>query len=290
MFWFLYGIIRLLSLLPFKVIYLISDCLFPFVYYLARYRRKVVRKNLVSAFPEKDMAGIVKIEKRFYRFFIDMMLETIKEISANTESMKQRMTFGNMDLIYRHQKEGRSVMLMMAHYCNWEWNTVFCLDSPENYKGYPIYQRLTDSRFDKLMLRLRSRFGAITIEKDDLFREMVKMRQEGIHGIFGMISDQSPMAKYIRYRMPFLNQDTPVFLGTEQLARRFDYPVYYLNVKRIKRGFYHAEIEPVCLNPSQTSDYEITTLFMQRLEKSIHEQPEYWLWTHNRWKHARKDA
>lgn len=279
-----------MSFLPLKVMCLVSDLLFPVIYYLARYRRKVVRKNLTNAFPEKTASDIIKIEKRFYRYLGDLIFETFKQLNAGESEMIKRIKFENIDFLRKHAEEGRSVMLMSAHYCNWEWSSVISAYFKEHYKVYPIYQKLSNKHFDELMYRLRSRFGAVNIEKDSLFKIMHQMKSDNIAGIFGMISDQSPMEKNIRYRMDFLNQDTAVFLGTEQLAKRFDYPVYYLNVKRIKRGYYQAVIEPICLNPAKSAEYEITTLFMQKLEKIIQAQPEYWLWTHNRWKHARKDT
>jgi len=289
MFYVFYVLIWLLALLPLRVLYVLSDIFAIIAYDVVGYRRKVVRKNLTASFPEKCTHEILDIERKFYRFFADLMIETIKQIHAPQEEMKRRMTFENMDLVLRHAAEGKSVMLMTAHYCNWEWSSVISLHLPENYKAYPVYQQLNNKHFDRLMYTLRSRYGAVNVEKDDLFKQMLHMRKSGVHGVFGMISDQSPMAHYIRYRMKFLNQDTPVFMGTEQLSKKFNYPVYYLDIQRPRRGYYHCRIIPVCEDPQNSAEFEITTAFMKILEKTIQSRPELWLWSHNRWKHASKN-
>jgi KDO2-lipid IV(A) lauroyltransferase len=289
MFYVFYALIWLLALLPLSVLYVLSD-IFAFIAYgIVRYRRKVVRRNLVASFPDMSRSEITVIERRFYRFFADLMIETIRQLHASQKEMKRRMTFENMDLLLRHAYEGRSVMLMTAHYCNWEWTSVICLHLPEYYKAYPVYQQLNNKHFDRLMYTLRSRYGAVNVEKDDLLRQMLTMRKAGVHGVFGMISDQSPMAQHIRYRMNFLNQETPVFLGTEQLSKKFNYPVYYLDIQRPRRGYYHCIIRPLCENPQDAAEHEITTAFMKILESNIQIRPELWLWSHNRWKHARQN-
>lgn len=288
MYYIFYAFVWILSWLPMKVLYVLSDLLFYLVYYVVKYRRKVVRKNLSLSFPDLPFSEIIKTEKRFYRFFCDLMLETIRQIHASEKEMRSRMTFENMDLLTRHEAEGRSVMLMTAHYCNWEWTSVICMHLPDTFKAYPVYQKLSNTHFDKLMYRLRSRYGAVNVEKDELLRKIVDMRNLGISGVFGMISDQSPRHKHIRYRMNFLNQDTPVLLGTEQLARKYDFPVYYLDIQRVNRGHYHNVIRPISDEPQKTAGNEITNAFMSILEKNIVSGPQYWLWTHNRWKHAGK--
>ncbi len=289
MFYVFYALIWLLALLPLRVLYVLSDIFAIIAYYIVRYRRRVVRANLAASFPDKSLREIVLIERRFYRFFADLMIETIKQLHAPRDEMKRRVTFEHMDLLLRHVDEGRSVMLMTAHYCNWEWSSVICLHLPESYKAYPVYQQLNNKHFDRLMYTLRSRYGAVNVEKDDLLRQMLTMRKSGVHGVFGMISDQSPMAQHIRYRMQFLNQDTPVFLGTEQLSKKFNYPVYYLDIQRPRRGYYHCTIKTICEHPQIAAEYEITTAFMKILENNIQSRPELWLWSHNRWKHAKQD-
>ncbi len=290
MYYIFYALIWTISWLPMRVLYVLSDLMFPLIYHVARYRRKVVRRNLVNAFPDYSSKQITETEKKFYHYFCDLMVEIIRQLHAPKKEMKKRMNFENLDLLIRHAEEGKSVMIMMGHYCNWEWNVVFSLFMPGWIQSSPIYQRLKNKRFDRLMLRLRSRYGAINIERNNLIRSILEMKEKGVTGVFGMIADQSPKARHIRYRMQFLNQDTPVFLGTEQLARKYGYPVYYLDVKRVKRGYYHGTFLPITTDPAATEEHEITTRFMQMLEQSIQERPEFWLWSHNRWKHSKKAA
>ena len=290
MFYIFYAVIWVVSWLPMKALYVLSDMIFPLIYHVAGYRKKVVRKNLINSFPEKSLKEIMKIERKFYHYFCDLMLETIRQLHAPKAEMKKRMVFENLELLTAQAEEGKSVMLMTAHYCNWEWLSIISTYLPSDFKAYPAYQQLQNKHFDKLMLDLRNRYGAVSVEKDDLVRMMLNMRKEGKKGVFGMISDQSPMARFIRFRLEFLHQDTPVFLGTEQLAKKYDYPVFYLDIQRVKRGYYKAVVEPLSLNPTATAEHEITIAFMHRLEKDIHARPEFWLWSHNRWKHSKKTA
>lgn len=290
MYYIFYALIWTVSWLPMRVLYVISDLIYPLVYHIARYRRKVVRRNLVNSFPEYSLKKVIGIEKKFYHFFCDLMMEIIRQLHISEEEMKKRITFENLDLMFENGKSGKSVMLMTGHYCNWEWASKICMHSPDDFPTRPVYQKLKDKHFDHLMLKLRNRFGAISIEKNNLIRMMVDMKTSGEKGVFGMISDQSPKVRNIRYRMTFMNQDTPVFLGTEQLAKKYGYPVYYLDIRRVKRGYYHAVVKPIALDPAKTEEYEITRTFMQMLEQNILEQPWFWLWSHNRWKHSKKVA
>lgn len=200
------------------------------------------------------------------------------------------MVFSGEEQMMAELTRGRSAMLMTGHYCNWEWALSVSFYTPEDAEVYPVYQQLNNPDFNRLMLEIRSNLGGVCIEKNELVRSMFRMRKEGNKGIFGMISDQSPMAQFIRFRMNFLNQDTPVFLGTEQLARKYDCPVFYLDIQRVKRGYYKCQVIPVTLEPAATNEYEITSSFMHLLEGSIRRQPEFWLWSHNRWKHSNKES
>jgi KDO2-lipid IV(A) lauroyltransferase len=205
------------------------------------------------------------------------------------KEIQRRMTFGNLEEILEQNKQGKSVMIMTAHYGNWEWTLAFKLFSQENYPSNPIYKRLRNSRFDKLIYQLRSKYGADLIEKNDLLRVMFRLKKEKEVGNFWMISDQTPNGRNLHYWTSFLHQDTPAITGTEQLARKFDYPVFYADIKRIKRGYYHCEFIPVSLEPTKTGEFEITEKYMKLLQKSIEAHPEFWLWSHKRWKFQRKN-
>ena len=282
----LVAFLRLLSRLPMGVLYFFSDLLFPLVYYVVRYRRKVVHSNLLRSFPEKSLKEINRIERTFYQYMCDLMMETVRQGSITQDEIYRKMTFSDYDELLELLQQGRSVMLMMGHYCNWEWALAGDSYLPEGVAIYPIYQKLNNKIFDEYMMQNRTRLGGKCIEKDDLIRTMVKMRDNGTCGIFAMISDQSPMKKFIRHRTHFLHQDTPVFLGTEQLARKYDYPVFFLDMEYLGRGRYHGKIIPIALKPKECPEYEITNRFMQMLEATIQRQPAYWLWTHKRWKHS----
>ncbi|OJV38637.1 MAG: hypothetical protein BGO29_15855 [Bacteroidales bacterium 36-12] len=289
MFYIFYAFIWLLSWLPLNVLYVLSDIMYFVIYYVAGYRRKVVRRNLINSFPDYSTEKIINIEKKFYRYFSDLMVEIIRQLNAPASDMKRRMTIENLELINKQAARGQSVMLMYAHYGNWEWSSTLCLSLPDHYKAFPVYRKLKNTHFDQLMIRLRNRYGAESIEKDSLVRKIWQIKQTGESGIFGMISDQTPRWKNIRCWMTFLNQDTPVFLGTEQLAKKYNYPVFYLDIQPIKRGYYKANIIPIALDPANTEEFEITTKFMRILEERINEKPEYWLWTHKRWKHKKNN-
>jgi KDO2-lipid IV(A) lauroyltransferase len=281
------ALIRLLSHVPLRILYVVSDVmLFPLLYSLVRYRRKVVRRNLLRSFPGKSIQEVRRIERRFYRFFGDVLMETLRQYSMPEDEMRRRVVFHNDEIIQEFLKKGRTVMLMTGHYCNWEWSFSYHLHTPPNVAVCAVYQQLNNRHFDQFMLALRSRMGGHLIEKNDLLRTMHRHRTDAVTAVYGMISDQSPQRQFIRYRLNFLNQETPVFLGTEQLARKYDYPVFYIDIQRIKRGVYQCNAVPVELEPSKSAEFAITNRFMQLLETSIHRQPEYWLWSHNRWKHS----
>ena len=290
MFNILYAFIWLITWLPLRVLYLFSDLFFLIIYYIAGYRKKVVRTNLVNSFPKKTKKEILRIERRFYRYFCDLFVETLYEMHMSQKEILRRIDLGNVDPILEQYKNGKSVMLMTAHYGNWEWASALSLILPNENPLHSIYKQLTSSKFDSLMFELRSKFTGKNIEKKDLLRIIVRMKNEGKVAMFGMISDQTPTGNSIHYWTHFLNQDTPVLLGTEQLAKKFDYPVFYLHINRIKRGYYKCDYHLISLEPKQTNEFEITETYMRILEKEIESAPQYWLWTHRRWKYQRNNS
>ena len=287
MFYILYAFLWLITWIPLRLFYIVSDISFPVVYYLVRYRRGVVRMNIEKSFPEKTEKERREIEIKFYRFFCDLFVEIIYEMHVSEKEIHRRMTYGNLPAILEQNALSKSVMIMTAHYGNWEWTLAFALFSPENYPSNPIYKRLRNSHFDKLTYQLRSKYGAKLIEKKDLLRVMFRLQKGKEVANFWMISDQTPNNHSIHYWTNFLNQDTPAIVGTEQLARKFDYPVFYADITRIKRGYYHCEFIPISLEPTKTKEFEITENYMRLLEKSIEAHPEFWLWSHRRWKFQR---
>ncbi len=286
MYYLFYAFAWLIAWLPLRVLYLLSDICFLILYYLVGYRKKVVRTNLEKSFPEKTKGERQRIEHRFYRYFCDLFVETIKLMHMSPRQMNKRMKYINGEIIAEQYARGKSVMLMTSHYGNWEWTSSFSLFYPDK-PVYQVYRQLKNRNFDRFMYLLRIHFGAKNIEKKSTLRKMLQLRKEGRLCMFGMLSDQTPSPANIHYWTNFLNQNTPAITGTEQLARKFDYPVVYISVTRQKRGYYHCELIPISLNSAETEEFEITEKYTRMLEEAIRKAPEYWLWTHKRWKHAR---
>ena len=287
MYYFLYILVWIITWLPLCLLYVLSDILFPIVYYIVRYRRKVVKINLLNSFPNKTEKEILQIERRYYHFFCDLFVETFYEMHLSEKEIRRRVTYGNLDAILEQFVKGKSVMMMTAHYGNWEWPSALSLYLPKEFPLYGIYKKLRNKKFNTLIFTLRSKFGGIPIEKREILRFMLNLKKEKKTGNFWMISDQTPNGQYIHYWTKFLNQDTPALTGTEQLARKFDYPVFYVEITCTKRGYYHCEFIPISLESAQTNEFEITEKYMQLLQKTIEAKPEYWLWSHRRWKHTR---
>jgi len=277
--------IYLLSLLPFRVLYLVSDIFFVFLYHVIGYRRKVVFTNLKNSFPEKSDAELNAICKDFYRYFCDLFLETFKTLTISRRSMLRHCTMdpAAAGLFSRFAAAGQSIIIVMGHKGNWEWaGNTFSLCC--SHQLYVIYHPLSNSWFNKLVIRMRTRFGTKLIVMKDTFRDMVNNRNELNATAF--IADQAPSPEKAWW-MSFLNQDTPVFMGTEKIALKMKYPIVYVSVKKIKRGYYTLTADVLKVPPYATSEGEITAAHTQRLESDIIGQPETWLWTHRRWKHKR---
>lgn len=285
-FYFFYVIALLFSLLPLRVLYLFSDICRFFIYYVLRYRRDTVSKNLRNAFPEKSEREIKKIEKGFYKHFCDLFIEGYYSLLVSKRRAKKLVTYKNTELINRYCDEGKSVIVTGGHYCNWELLNLFSLYS--KHPVYGAYKPINDKRFESFINRSRERFGAIPVPMHDVARMALKMSQEKKPFFLGLISDQTPAKGDIRYWTTFLNQDTPVFLGTEKIARKTNQPVFFCNMRKVSRGRYEVELELLCENPKETKPYEITEMHVKALERLICEAPQYWLWSHRRWKHKRE--
>ena len=281
--------LKLLSYIPFGVLYVLSDCLFYPLYYIVRYRRKVVRKNLIESFPEKSEQEIKRIEKEFYRFFVDQVLESCKMMTISPEEISRRMKFTNVEAANAVFRKGKSIALYMGHYGNWEWVPSIPLCLEKNVMAVQIYHKLSNENMDRLMLNNRERLGAISVEMRKTARFITDMVQNGKVGIVGFIADHSPRKKDARHFLSFLNHDAPVLTGTEKVIKHYNFEAWFLNVKRIKRGFYEAELVRLHENPKELPDFELTSLYFQMLEKMIVSQPELYLWTHNRFKYAKRE-
>ncbi len=278
-----------ISLFPLKLLYVLSDGLFYLVYYVVRYRRPLVRKNLTSSFPDKSEGEIVKIEKGFYSWFCDYIVETLKLFTMSKEQMCRRMVFRNTEAIEKAVAEGRSCAVYLGHYGNWEWISSLPLWVSDKATCLQIYHVLENKAFEALFLRVRSRMGSDSIPMEDTLKSIIRRKAEGQRMVIGFIADQVPLWNSIHYWSNFLHHDTPVFTGTERIAKHQDMAVFYLDVTRPKRGYYEAEFKLVSDKIQEEPKFAVTESYMKLLEATIRRAPQYWLWSHNRWKRTHEE-
>lgn len=286
-YYILYGIVFLFSLLPMWLHYCFSDLLYVIIYRIIRYRRTIVRKNLCNSFPEKSKKELRYIEHRFYAFFCDYIVENIKLLTMRKSNLMRRMTFEGLDEVNQSFKEHDLVFIYLGHYCNWEYVASLQWWVPKDIHCAQLYSSLKSYAFDRLFYHIRSRYGGENIKKNESMRHIVAYRQRHEKAIIGFISDQTPRWINIHKWLDFLHQDTPVFTGTERIAKKVNAAVYYGEMSRVKRGYYKCRFRLMTNDASSMKDEQLTTSYMHLLEQSIQRGPYYWLWTHNRWKRQR---
>lgn len=284
-----YAIWYLLSLLPFWVHYLFSDFIYLILYKLVGYRKRVVRENLAISFPEKSKEELKRIERGFYHFLGDYLAESVKLMTISKRSLRRRLVFKNTEAIEECIESGQSCAVFLGHYCNWEWITSLPLWVTPKAQCGQIYHPIENKDFDRLFLRLRQRLGAVCIPMQDTLRKILEFRQAGQPVVIGYISDQKPHWVNIHHWVDFLHHDTPVLTGTERIARRMNHAVFYLDVRRLRRGYYEAEFKLITREPQQMPEFKLTDIYYQMLEESIRQAPEFWLWSHNRWSRTREE-
>jgi KDO2-lipid IV(A) lauroyltransferase len=248
-----------------------------------------VRKNLADSFPEKSAEELRKTEKAFYHWFCDYIVETIKLISISKKELQRRMVFKGMEIVDEMIENGQSCAMYLGHYCNWEWVSSFPLWASPKAKCGQIYHPLENKDFDKLFLRSRERLGSMCIAMQDTLREVMRFKKENKPIMIGYISDQKPFWINIHHWVDFLNHDTPVLTGTERIARKMHQAVFYVDMHRVRRGYYEAEFKLMSLEPQNLKEFELTDMYFSLLEKSIRRAPEFWLWSHDRWKRTREE-
>ena len=280
--------LKLLSYIPFRVLYILSDGLFYLLYYLIGYRRKIVRRNLTESFPDKSKEEIVHIEKEFYHFFTDMIFESCKLASISREEIRRRMKFINVEAVNTVLTQGQNAAIYLGHYGNWEWASSMPLWLNKDVTGAQIYHKLRNKTFERLMLHIRERMGAACVDMHKTARYVTELANNHKVCTIGFIADQSPRLRESRHFLTFLHHKTPVLTGTEKIIKHYRYSAWYLDVRRIKRGYYEAEFIQMHDNPRSLPDFELTALYFHYLEQAIIRQPELYLWTHNRFKHAEK--
>ncbi|WP_294586290.1 lysophospholipid acyltransferase family protein [uncultured Phocaeicola sp.] len=284
----LFFLLYLLSLLPMRLLYLLSDGLFFPLFHVVKYRRKVVEKQLDECFPEKSMQERRAIERQFYHFFCDYLVEVIKLFSISKEEMMRRMKFFGIEQVREELKDKKFCFLYLGHYCNWEYIASLSYWLPEIHCGQ-IYHRIYNQAFDDLFLKLRGQFGGESILMKDTLRRILTLRGQEKKVMIGFISDQLPKWENMNHWTTFLNHDTSFFIGAERIAKQVDAALYYVDVERVKRGYYQVTFRLMTLHPKEYPDYELTDQYARLLEKSIRHQPAYWLWTHKRWKRTKEE-
>lgn len=279
-----YLVIIPISLLPFPLLYLLSDFLFIVFYSILGYRKKIVVGNISNSFPEKSKQEINEITKLFYRHFCDVIVESLKSFTISDAQISKRMILKNPELLNRYYDNKQSIILAGGHYNNWEWIAV-ALDKQMKHQSIAIYKTLSNKFFDEKMRSTRGKFGLLMVSTKLVAETFSKFKNELTATIFAI--DQSPSNPKKCYWMNFLNQDTPVLFGTEKFAKDYNQPVLFGTITKVKRGFYQIEFKTVTDTPNATAHGEITETTTKLLEAEIIKAPQYWLWTHRRWKHKR---
>lgn len=285
----IYAILYVHALLPLRVLYILSDILYIPVYYIVRYRRKVVRTNLKNSFPEKSKKELLEIEHQFYHHFCDYFVETIKLLHITDEEIKERINFKNIELVDDLMKDGNSAIMYLGHYGNWEWVPSITLHVNKDTLLGQIYRPLKNKAFDNIFLKIRSRFGSVSISKNNTLRSIIQYKQSGQKVLIGFMSDQTPAWNNIHYWTTFMNQDTPVFTGVERISKQTGFSITYLDIKKVARGKYDCEVKLISAKPKEEPEFAITERYIREMEKTILHNPAYWLWTHKRWKHKKED-
>ncbi|KAA1243971.1 lysophospholipid acyltransferase family protein [Aquimarina sp. RZ0] len=278
-----YPFLWMISKLPWRIFYYFSSCIYVLIYHVIGYRKKSVTENLTLVFPEKSKSEINKIRKAFYKHMCDMFLEMIKSISITDKELLERFKITNIHTLKSLESNNKSIVVLMAHYASYEWSTVTQL--LVDYPTVGIYKQLKNKYFDRLAHRIRKRFNARLIASHNAMNEITKDKTNGRLCSYGMISDQSPRIEKAMFWTDFMGIKVPAYLGAEVLAKRLDMPVVYLQVEKIKRGHYKAQFIPITENPKNCEDFYIVKTYLSLLEKQIRKAPEYYLWTHRRWKH-----
>lgn len=270
------------SLLPIQILYLISKIIRFIVYDILCYREKVVIDNIQNTFIEKSQTEVIKLKNNFYDYFFELIVEIIKLLSISKDELNKRFTFSNINVIKQALKQNKSVIVVVGHYGNWEW----ALRSASNLidtKIIGVYKRINNTIFEWLLLKIRSNTNVLPVEIKSLSRELVNNNEKKIYAI---VADQSPTLEQSNVRINFLNRDTLVYTGVEKISKKYNMPVFYLNIKLTSKGYYESTFEEINSKNINGKKLEITKEFFSKLENQIKSEPRLWLWSHKRWKHT----
>lgn len=292
-FWAIYGVWYGLSLLPMWLHYLFSDILFLITAYVLRYRRRVINKNLRNAYPDKTGKELKKLRIQFYRHFCDLLVETIKYTSITDRNIMRRMPFKNTEQVAEILNGGQSVALLLGHYGNWEWASSLVLWlrpllANTTVMGQ-IYHPLENEVINRVVLKTRSHMGSDNVSMKETLRWIMSSKRDGHPSILGYINDQVPTWHSIHHWLTFLNQETPVFTGIERIVHGQNQAAVYLDVRRVGRGRYECEFKVITREPETMGQFELTGTYFKLMEQTINRAPQYWLWSHNRWKRTREE-
>lgn len=286
-----YGIIWLLSWLPLTVLYIFSDICYFFIWYIIPYRKKLVYKNLSVSFPEKSAPELRIIAKKFYTNLCDNFIESLAAIHLSEKEHLKRYKLKNVELLNDLYSAGKDVLLMSAHYGNWEWLSLFPLYF--NFRTYAIYKILHNKYYDRIFSNLRSKYGVIAVSKEKAYRSLLEYKKTGdkIPMLAFLLGDQRPRWQEVQHWIRFMNQDTSVMSGPEKIAMKFNMAVVFIRHDKLRRGYYESEFILLASEAINTKPFEITEKYYQTLENIIRENPGEYLWSHNRWKHSiKKDS
>lgn len=280
-----FPILWIISILPFRIFYWFSDLIYLMVYRIIGYRKKTVRENMALALPHLSSNERLVLEKKFYQHMCDMFLEMVKTLTISNKEMDKRFKITNIELVKEFENKGKSTILLTSHYGSWEW--LITINNQTKFYGVGVYKKIANKYFDQLVRDIRSKFNTELVETRQTIPLMRENEKTGKLCMYGLVSDQSPKLNRAFHWHHFMGIDVPVHTGAEMLAKRYDLSVLFVDVKKVKRGYYEATFVNITEDARSIPDFEITERFLKLVEKQILDAPEYYLWTHKRWKHRR---
>lgn len=281
-----FGFCWILTLIPLRVLYILSDFLFLLSYHLVSYRKKITLTNLENSFPEKSSEEIQDICRKYYRHLCDQFIESFKLIHLSQKNILRRFNYLNPEMMDELYQSGKSVMVLAGHYATWEW--IVSLGLITRHKVQEVYKPTSFKNFSRIYYYIGRRFNILPVPMQEIYKAIVQSKSRNELTATFILGDQSPTRENIKYWTTFLNQDTPALSGFERIARKTDLAVIFMDVKVKKRGYYDVTFHKISDNPGELEDHQLTEEYFRSLEKSILHRPEFWLWSHRRWKHKRE--
>jgi len=283
----LYPILWVISILPMRILFMISDVLYVITYYIIGYRKKIVRSNLKLCFPNKSDPELLALEKKSFQHFIDVFMELIKSFTITEKEMSKRLSITNPELLDSYYDQNKSVIFLSGHYANWEWVS-FIVERSLKYNMSVVYKQLSNPYFDKIIKKTRIKFGVKFVPTKEFYPEILTNLKNNKIQAYGFLADQNPRWEKIKYWGNFMGVEVPIIVGPETIARKLDLPVFYFQTERIKRGVYQSTFILLEEEPKKAPLYQLTNKYMGELEKQIRKAPEFYFWTHRRFRHMGK--